>query len=599
MAASGQKLLDKLQKFREGELKDEQGAKEKLEEIHKFLTDHETVSPSDCTHEVLNGFGDWWVSQKSTKRLGIAEDNTVDALYKHMATMYEMGVPLTLGEKRTPQFKLLQDIEIRGTKDDYVKPEELIGDQKKFLHILGKHMKELFPSLPDIHVMIFDGSGTSSLLGVLQTTVRVVWPQIIVDKDRAGTIMDYMAHKLSSSEDEDIKALETRMKGLSDSNSWKSMFADSIYFGSVAIRMPLNDSVAQPPMMRPERRAFKPLNIFSFQNSSDSQMQEIQVLYDHTKGGDSFESREFIKMGCTRMPTGTPLTDWVRPTWTGESRPPPGRERPSAVSSGVAPSRTGRNVHVRTTAGSDAPNKPRGPGTGGRPQLETKKDVERQFLGSLEEFKTHLEASLKEEGVIEVDEKERKIKWSQRAEVGAFIVFREDNHRVYFHGKEHQVRSLLTVCGNFVQTVSEAAGSTNGRTSVAGTGYAGSQLPSQAFAPRGAGSVAGRTKPTSLAAVSASRSVRSSAGNAGQASASSNQVPYQRIVTVEFEADAEGELTLSIGDTVTVEKDDPEDGDGMDRWVYGLNPLADKRGWFPLSYTKSCASAGGLEAVSE
>ena len=192
----------------------------------------------------------------------------------------------------------------------------------------------------------------------------------------------------------------------------------------------------------------------------------------------------------------------------------PGSERAGQVSSGVAPSRTGRNVHVRTTAGSDNPNKPRGPGTGGRPQLETKKDVERQFPGSLEEFKHLLERLLKEEGVIDVDAQERKIKWSQRAVVGAYIVFREDNHRVYFHGKEHQVRSLLTVCGHFVQTVSKVPGSSNGHTSVAGSrvgapsGYPGSQLPSQAFAPRGCGSVAGRTKPTRLTAVSASHSVR-------------------------------------------------------------------------------------------
>ena len=188
------------------------------------------------------------------------------------------------------------------------------------------------------------------------------------------------------------------MKGLSDHNNWKNIFADSIYFGSVAIRMPLNDSVAQPPMMRPEHRAFKPLNIFSFPNSNDSQMQEIQVLYDHTGDGDSFESREFIKMGCVRMPTGTPLTDWVRPTWS---------ERAGQVSSCVAPSRTGRNVHVRTFAGSDNPNKPRGPGRGGRPQLETKKDIERQFPGSLEEFKDLLERFLKKEGVIAVDAQER------------------------------------------------------------------------------------------------------------------------------------------------------------------------------------------------
>ena len=83
-----------------------------------------------------------------------------------------MGVPRTLGETRTPQFKHPQDIEIRGTKDVDVRPEELIGDQKKFLRMLGKHIKELFPTLPDLHVVIFDGSSTSCLLGVLQTTIR-------------------------------------------------------------------------------------------------------------------------------------------------------------------------------------------------------------------------------------------------------------------------------------------------------------------------------------------------------------------------------------------------------------------------------------------
>ena len=124
MTANRKKLLEKIAEFRDSKVKDEQGAKDKLEELHKFLTDHETVSPSDCTHEVLNGFGDSW----STNRLGIAEENTI----------YEMGVPRTLGETRTPQFKHLQDIEIRGTKDDDVKPEELIGEEKKILRMLER-----------------------------------------------------------------------------------------------------------------------------------------------------------------------------------------------------------------------------------------------------------------------------------------------------------------------------------------------------------------------------------------------------------------------------------------------------------------------------
>ena len=58
-------------------------------------------------------------------------------------------------------------------------------------------------------------------------------------------------------------------------------------------------------------------------------------------------------------------------------------------------------------------------------------------------------------------------------------------------------------------------------------------------------------------------------------------------MSLDFQAVAEGELTLRLGETVTVEVDDPVDGDGMDRWVYGLNPLNKKRGWFPLSHTKN------------
>ena len=59
MTANRKKLLDKIAKFRNSKVKDEQGAKDRLEELHKFLTDHETMSPSDCTQKVLNG-------QKST-----------------------------------------------------------------------------------------------------------------------------------------------------------------------------------------------------------------------------------------------------------------------------------------------------------------------------------------------------------------------------------------------------------------------------------------------------------------------------------------------------------------------------------------------------
>ena len=103
--------------------------------------------------------------------------------------------------------------------------------------------------------------------------------------------MDYLAQKLSNSADEDIKTLEK-----DTTRTAKTIFADSIYYGSVAIRMPLNESMAQAQLMRPEHRAFKPLNVFSCPISNNSQMQEIQEIYNHTGEGDSFESREFLSL---------------------------------------------------------------------------------------------------------------------------------------------------------------------------------------------------------------------------------------------------------------------------------------------------------------
>ena len=56
----------------------------------------------------------------------IAEDNTLDILYSYTSTLYHIGIPLTLTEKRTPEIRFGQDIEIWGSKDETRKAEELI-----------------------------------------------------------------------------------------------------------------------------------------------------------------------------------------------------------------------------------------------------------------------------------------------------------------------------------------------------------------------------------------------------------------------------------------------------------------------------------------
>jgi len=596
---SGPALLDKLLKFREGELTgDVQGLPEQLEQICRFLQDHEVQSYNDCTHEVLLGYPDWWISQRSTKRLAIVENNTLDTLYRYISTMYEKGVPLTLGERRTTEFSLIQDIQLRGGKDEMIAYQDLIGTQNKFLRVIGQAMGELYPSFKEsnanLDAFVFDGSGFESNAGVQQTLVRIVWPAIIVDKDRAGRIMDFMTNKLIRSEDPEISALETRMKGLHEGNKWGSIWDDAIYMRRESIRMPFNDNVSRPPMQKPEKRPFRPVGAFRFKwtDPTAADLDRIELI----ASGQDLTGEEWLKLACVRRDHGTPLTDWKAPSFTGEQRAR--GYTPSEPREG-APSRTGGQVRVRTEGGS-----PTGPGGGGgrgrggparfpgAERVSAIETIERSFIGNLEEFRSQVDAVLSEGGEIRVDGEV--LTWTQHGESPARIEFRAHNRRVYIIGQANQTRSLLTAITGFVTHTSDGSGSSaTGYASRAATQRASgaSRAPSQAFAP--AASLAGRSGPTSLA-----RSTVSRPAAVGPRTSSQANEPYARVTAMVFAAETESELTLNMGDRITILQDDAEgSGHSIDRWVYGKNETTQEIGWFPLSYSK--ASEAGMEAVPE
>ncbi|CAJ1426261.1 unnamed protein product [Effrenium voratum] len=138
---------------------------------------------------VLEFYKDWWVSQSGM--LAIAEDSRVEELNRCISRMFELGVPLALGEKRTPQFTLFQEIEIRGNKTECITAEELVGEGSPFLAVLAKSLAELYPQLT-LDLFVLDGSGASVQLGVQQTYLRLVWQNVIVDLARAQFILDLL-----------------------------------------------------------------------------------------------------------------------------------------------------------------------------------------------------------------------------------------------------------------------------------------------------------------------------------------------------------------------------------------------------------------------
>ena len=61
--------------------------------------------------------------------------------------------------------------------------------------------------------------------------MRLVWPNLIVDRDRATRIRDFVVHRFKDSSERALKKLEARMQGYNKENQWQTVITDAIYFG--------------------------------------------------------------------------------------------------------------------------------------------------------------------------------------------------------------------------------------------------------------------------------------------------------------------------------------------------------------------------------
>lgn len=572
--ATGKELLLKLrQRFK---IEFPSDAAETLERVHKSLSDNMVVTQQDATHQVIGDYSDWWDSQSTTrgpKLLAVSEDYHVEELYVCISKMHELKAPLTLGEKRTAEFKLFQELEIRGNKLDEksMDPELLVGPTSKFLELIGTVMVELYPWMETLHLFVLDGSGKNLHVGVPETFIRLVWPNIIVDKTRAFGIMDTLLKTLQNTDCDDVKALERKAKNLSEANSWKSCLKDKIYHKADPIRMIFNDSVSDPPLSKIEGRPIKPLYIYEFKNKNG-----ILESFECIKDFPDISCFDFCRLTSIRQNGGTELTPWVapkglvpRPAINGESAP-----------NGFAASRGAGHVHVRTAFGSPGDKNPKGP----RHTIEERTTMaERLFVeGSLKDFVEKMKTALGEDtGVFQTNESEKKVTWTHHKS-GTKVEFREANRKVAVTGKDGSVRQIIAVAEKFLDAVPEGyTGAETSSRAFTRSGYAGSKAPTKGILETAASLAGRRTHASSVAVLSQANKPKTTSGPNG-----TKKVPYKRKVVEDFEEEGdESELGLLKGQVVTVTEDpDAKEGD-LDRWVYGSNESSGKDGWFPLRYT--------------
>lgn len=556
----GQLLLERARELRKEGLQAESG---QLVEIASFLNSHHAETAKDATHLILENYPDWWVSGKVGGRRAppglYLEHGSQDEeeLFKHAATLFGLGMPLTIAERRSPTFRLFQDIDVWGSADDAMQVDALLSPESCFISVLGKAIGEVFPPSGGnqfLDASIYDASGTSQTKGLRKTSLRIVWPAIAVDADRALRFRDFLISRLqaaAAAEDGGAMAdLEVQLRQHNAQNSWHGVLGDAAYGQRSAVRMPLSDRVSPLPLRAPEGRPFRPVGVFRFLYAGEGKKASMKVEWLCRQG--ELESADWLKIGSVRLEDKAALTEWIVPSL------PVG-----PMLSGIS---RGARVKVRTQGGSDGGGGLRMAGAMAQRSTPLERagqivEVHRRFSANwdMQTFCSRMEtqcgqSTVQDNGVVT---------WRNPTN-DARIEMHEEDRKITVVGKPNQVRSLIVFVSQFTEPCPGLAQTTPASRP---GGY--NNAPGAAFAPAGAAN-----------APAAAESSEEKAADAGPA------VGQLRVAHMDFESEGAGELALKIGETARVTFDEPG-SENDSRWVYGRNETSGDCGWFPLDHTNA------------
>lgn len=542
---------------------------DKLVEIAEFLNNHHAETAKEATHLILENYPDWWVSGKLGGRRAppglFFEHGSQDEeeLFKHAATLFALGIPLTLAERRSATFRLFQDLDIWGSADETMPVEQFLSPESAFVSLLGKAIGEVFPPSAGgsgnnfLDASVYDASGTSQTKGLRKTSIRIVWPAITVDADRALRFRDFLISRLQTASMAEgggaIADLDARLRQHHAQNSWHSVMGDAAYGQRAAVRMPLSDRVSPLPLRAPEGRPFKPAGVMRFLFTGEGKNANMKIEWLCRQG--ELENADWLKIGRVRLEDKAQLTEWLVPTM------PTGPMLASVT--------RGARVKVRTQGGSD--------GGGGLRMAGamTQRTTPLERAGQIVEVHRRFGANWDMQNFCERMEKQCGQSSTQDNGVviwknptnDARIEMHEEDRKITVVGKPNQVRSLIVFVSQFTEACPGLAQAAP--TAQSQGGYQ-RNAPGAAFAPE----------------------ATAEAEPAGEAQGAA--VGQLRIAHMAFEAEGAGELSLKVDETARVTYDEPG-ADNESRWVYGSSTSSAEVGWFPLDHTKAVEEADERE----
>eukprot|EP00933_Yihiella_yeosuensis_P017521 TRINITY_DN14607_c0_g1_i1.p1 TRINITY_DN14607_c0_g1~~TRINITY_DN14607_c0_g1_i1.p1 ORF type:complete len:569 (-),score=96.13 TRINITY_DN14607_c0_g1_i1:112-1779(-) len=238
----------------------------KFNEVSQFFYLYETTG-SNMTHCSLMGASDMF---STTGKWHFPDAPEVQRqLFENIAWLSDRNLNMYISERQTPRFPFIEDFDIQCAvnwmptpegKERPDPPDDLImlrpyrddlgrvcGHPGELMDWRAKAVHMIYPHISELEVLVYSASGYNKGKALLKSSFHLVWPQIIVDPDRAPVIR-YVTLGTFKQETHVrgtyLQKLNERLLELDPSNEWELVFDSTTINARNGLRLPYSDKAS-------------------------------------------------------------------------------------------------------------------------------------------------------------------------------------------------------------------------------------------------------------------------------------------------------------------------------------------------------------------
>lgn len=329
----------------------------KFEEIRQFFFLYETTG-NNMTHCSLMGASDVFTT---TGKWYFPDSPEVQKqLFENIDWLFLRGMYHYMSERQTPRFPFIEDLDVQCRTDWEGElpagqkprpPDDLLikrpmrtgdkvhGDPGEMMRRRAHAIHMVYPQLDYLEVLVYSASGYNKGKDMLKSSFHLVWPQLVVDADRAPVIRHVtlgLFQKETLRQGSFLSHLQKRLLQLHESNNWELVFDSTTINARNGLRLPYSDKASMVIESAEDRQKVKEGKLsktkafkkrvkeerpskavgkirFEFDKDQKTGMDIISSAA-WTKDDKDYTIAQWIEMGSCRLdphrPDPVALTDW-------------------------------------------------------------------------------------------------------------------------------------------------------------------------------------------------------------------------------------------------------------------------------------------------